>query len=560
MPRNTIILPKEEIIEKYNNWVGVETLAKEYHVGKLKIKAILDEAGVSTRGAGGRKPLDRESYKVKDFRKEKYKTEEGYHYIAVDRKSGKEIDDYMNAGGHLTSHIRKKYGVEIPTLYDRRKYYQETGNYWWEQWFDIVKVKDDAVKKCPYCDWATVDVENKSGAFEVHLRTAHNMSKTDYIKEHPEEREYFALVNPSLDIKMETDPEKFVICQLCGEKMGAINDSHLKRHHITKEKYIDLFGREGMISKTFHRRLSEIAVETNKNMKPVFVSKPEKEIGAFLAEHNIEYISGERKLLNGKELDIYVPECHLAIEYNGNLWHGEKNGKDPTSHVTKTNMCQERGIDLIQIFEDEYLNHRDIVYAKIANVLGLRKSLPRVPARKCAIEEISKKKAEVFLEKNHIQGSSKATVYLGALYEGHLVGVMTILQEDEGLWNLNRFATDNGYICQGLGGKMFSYFVRNYSPVEVKSFADRRWTTRPDDNLYTKLGFVFDGVVKPDYTYYHPREEKCLRHHKFNFRKEILHKKYGFPLSMTEKEMTQKLGYDRIWNCGLYRYVWRKEK
>ena len=44
--------------------------------------------------------------------------------------------------------------------------------------------------------------------------------------------------------------------------------------------------------------------------------------------------------------------------------------------------------------------------------------------------------------------------------------------------------------------------------------------------------------------------------HKFGFRKKILHKKYGLPLSMTENEMTKTLGYYRIWDCGLFKYVW----
>jgi hypothetical protein len=41
--------------------------------------------------------------------------------------------------------------------------------------------------------------------------------------------------------------------------------------------------------------------------------------------------------------------------------------------------------------------------------------------------------------------------------------------------------------------------------------------------------------------------------------KSILNKKYGFPMTMTELEMTKELGYDRIWDCGLFKYVWRKE-
>ena len=48
--------------------------------------------------------------------------------------------------------------------------------------------------------------------------------------------------------------------------------------------------------------------------------------------------------------------------------------------------------------------------------------------------------------------------------------------------------------------------------------------------------------------------------HKFNFRKKTLSKKYGFPLLMTETEMAKELGYDRIWDCGLIKYVWKNEK
>ena len=45
--------------------------------------------------------------------------------------------------------------------------------------------------KCPYCDWETIDVDNRSGMFETHLKKRHNMSKNEYIKEHPEDKDYF---------------------------------------------------------------------------------------------------------------------------------------------------------------------------------------------------------------------------------------------------------------------------------------------------------------------------------------------------------------------------------
>ena len=46
---------------------------------------------------------------------------------------------------------------------------------------------------------------------------------------------------------------------------------------------------------------------------------------------------------------------------------------------------------------------------------------------------------------------------------------------------------------------------------------------------------------------------------KFNFRKSKLHKKYGLSLSLTESEMTKEIGAYKIWDCGLFRYIWKKE-
>ena len=180
----------------------------------------------------------------------------------------------------------------------------------------------------------------------------------------------------------------------------------------------------------------------------------------------------------------------------------------------------------------------------------------KVPGRKCNIEEVDRYAAEKFLNKNHIQGFAFSTVYLGAFYGDKLVAVMTFTKETEGMWNLSRFASDNSVICQGIGGKLFKHFVREYKPVEVKSFADRRWTMNSDNNLYTKLGFKMEYILGPEYRYFKDGVAK-ERLHKFNFRKQVLHRKYSFPLTMTETEMVKKLGYARIWDCGLYKYVWR---
>ena len=287
-------------------------------------------------------------------------------------------------------------------------------------------------------------------------------------------------------------------------------------------------------------------------------SKAEEEIVRFLSENtDFKIQTRDKSILKGKELDIYIPEKKTGIEYNGLIWHSEKFGKDKNYHLDKTLECEKQGVRLIHIFENEWCKNKKIVQSKLLNILH-KSNLPKIYARDCNVKIIRKENSREFLNKNHIQGSGGGSIHLGCYYNDELVGVMAFKRErkDSDKWELTRFATDITKHCVGVGGKLFKYFVRTYNPSEVKSFADRRWTLDKDNNLYTKLGFKLDSILKPDY-YYINNKTSFL--HKFNFRKQILHKKYDLPLTMTEDEMTEKLGYYKIWDCGLFKYVWKKE-
>ena len=294
-------------------------------------------------------------------------------------------------------------------------------------------------------------------------------------------------------------------------------------------------------------------------------SKPENEIAEFcasiLGEEKI--IRRDRSVLKNRELDIYIPSKQMAIEYNGLIWHSDKFGKDKHYHLSKTEECKKLGIKLIQIFEDEYVNHKEIVLNKIVHIIGEQKKLPKIMARKCEIKEIKRDISKEFLDKYHIQGSGQGKVHLGAFYEGKIIAVMSFKEETNGSnkWELTRFASDYHYVCQGVGGKLFKYFIRNYIPIEIKSFADRRWTVDEEHNIYIQLGFKFEYYTKPEYRYIDGI--KCERHHKFGFRKDALMKKYGdkydLNIGMTETEMTEKIGFHKIWDCGLIKYVWKQK-
>lgn len=289
-----------------------------------------------------------------------------------------------------------------------------------------------------------------------------------------------------------------------------------------------------------------------------FISVYEREIQDFLRKNNVEFESN-RQILIGREIDILVRDKKIGIEFDGLKWHTEWFGKKSHRyHLEKTELCNQKGYGLIHIFEDEYVNRKEIVFNKISHILGLDKDLPKIPGRKCIVREIYKNDAQTFLEKNHIQGYYKSSVYLGAFYDGKLISVMSFKNGNikNPSWELTRFASDPNYILQGVGGKLFKYFVNQYKPKQVISFADRRWTININENLYTKLGFVLEKKCPPDYKYYNERVARYKRFHKMAFSKASLSKKYGFPMSMTETEMVRELGYDRIWDCGLLKYVW----
>ena len=81
------------------------------------------------------------------------------------------------------------------------------------------------------------------------------------------------------------------------------------------------------------------------------------------------------------------------------------------------------GIQLIHIFEDEWINKKEICKSRIKNILKI--SDTKIYARKCIVKEISSKLCSDFNKKNHIQGNVRGIKYLGLYYNDELVSIMS---------------------------------------------------------------------------------------------------------------------------------------
>jgi hypothetical protein len=284
------------------------------------------------------------------------------------------------------------------------------------------------------------------------------------------------------------------------------------------------------------------------------ISSQEKELGLFLKSiYSGPVIFNDRVVLAGKELDIFLPEINVAIEFNGLYWHSfSKVGKN--HHLEKTLKCIEQGVRLLHIWSDDWENRQDIVKNHIKSVLGAS-SGPRVFARKTTVKPLAVNEAKKFLNANHIQGYSSSTVKLG-LYsnDGELVACALFRKDSsrKDCYVLTRYATNKTVI--GGHSKLLKHFIKNHEFKEITTFADLSFSY---GDLYRKTGWVENGFLYPDYTYI----LKDGRKHKFGYRL----KRFAtdpdliFIEGLTESQLAAKNGIEKIYDAGKIRFTLSKE-
>ena len=358
-------------------------------------------------------------------------------------------------------------------------------------------------------------------------------------------------------------------CASCGNQLATKQEDFTKR---LKEKAPDweLVGeykgatiatlfRHKKCGKTFLRAPYSVtsSPDSCKRCSGSLVERSLNDMVCDLLPSDTTILLNDRVVLNGKELDIYIPDKRLAIELDGLYYHCEeslaKKGHNPNQyHLSKTKLCGRKGIRLIHVFEDEWLEHPDIVEDKISAILKCPAEKVYF-ARKLAIKKIDDPKD--FLDANHIQGSGMSTVAYG-LYDGEeLVAVQTFAKQRSGNgWELTRYATKLGTRVVGGFTRCLAHFERECHPDELISFADIRWSSM-SSNVYEASGFELVGQTSPNYWYTKQRK----RYHKFGFRKDRIAKKFPAVYSpdKTERQMMRESGYHRIYDCGLLKYAKR---
>lgn len=284
-----------------------------------------------------------------------------------------------------------------------------------------------------------------------------------------------------------------------------------------------------------------------------FKSSYEHEISEWLSGLGIEHVCNKKfKLeehekinrIQPHEIDIFIEEYNLGIEFHGLYWHNDKH-KYKNYHRDKWSFFNNRKIVLIQVFENEWFLKKEIVKSIILNKLGMSN---KIYARKCEIREIDNKQYREFCEDNHLQGYGIAKIRLGLYHDDELIQLMSFSKSRYSSkydYENIRTCTKINYHVVGGFSKLLKYFINNYGK-SIISYVDLRYF---NGKGYINNGFDIKDVSKPNYFYFKEGNielESRIKYQKHKL-KDILE---IFDENMSEYENMLYNGYLRIFDVG----------
>lgn len=260
------------------------------------------------------------------------------------------------------------------------------------------------------------------------------------------------------------------------------------------------------------------------------------------AVNNMRFRDDEKNVL---ELDIFIKELNIGIEFDGLYWHSDKRKGDDAMNQKKI-FFEKFGIRVVHIFEDEWNNKKENVKKYLTHLLKKDES-EKVSARKCEYKIILKDIAIDFLNRNSLIIYDDSDIFIGAFYKNTLIGVMSfrILSSTKGKYYLKSFATS--YQIYGGFKKMVDFFIKEYSAKHIIAKIDLRFSSE-HTNILKNNGFVFLKKEEPDFYYCSGTKRYQEKYFSKNNIKHLLPEVFNEEL--TPYEMMENSSYFRVYNCG----------
>ena len=189
----------------------------------------------------------------------------------------------------------------------------------------------------------------------------------------------------------------------------------------------------------------------------------------------------------------------------------------------------------------------------------------KIRASKCEIREVPTSEQRAFLNKNHVQGYTPCSLCLGLYLGNELVYLQSYgnVRRDNihyATWDMKRMCGPKDAYVYGGASKLLKYFLNNYDLGKgLVTYCDPEVF---DGHTYEKIGFTLHHICADDYKYIKDGIEYNKQHGKKSCIWKRLKKENPdiepfdvWKTKHTEREMMEKLGYERVMHKGLIAYT-----
>ena len=303
-----------------------------------------------------------------------------------------------------------------------------------------------------------------------------------------------------------------------------------------------------------YRFLSENNITIQKNSYNR--SKGELEVAGFIKSLGIACSTLNRNYDSKRyEIDSYCHDYNFGVEYCGEYWHSINSGRPKNYHKDKQLWASKQGIRLIHIWEQEWINKKDLIKSMICSRLGINK---RIYARKCIVQELTKSEARLFHELNHINGYVASSINIGLYSNEECIAVMSFAKsrfDRKYEYEITRMSFKMGVNVVGGASKLFKYFINTYDPESVMTYADLRFG---EGKVYESIGMKFSTRTVPNY-YYFNHNTLQLHSRMVYTKKQVLKLFPHEDSNSTEQEIMMRNGMLILYDCGNNKYVYTKK-
>lgn len=463
----------------------------------------------------------------------------------MNEELAKESNGLYLSGEYTLEQLSERYDMTIGKI-----------RYAWKKYSLSTKLTKEAKSKSAKNGAAKRDVEKSNKKREKTILERYGVSNISKVKDIQEKKEQTMLDRYGVKNCNQVQLKNFDIIN-SKESLEKWSEDFYK-HNGKKPTRRDLSCEVGW---SFDDPASKVIHQYNLEDKFLWGSSYlEKHFEDTISKWGIKYEIHNRTIIAPFEIDFWFPDFKIGIEINDVASHNSdipfmEGGvpKPSNYHQEKTKKAVDANIRLIHLYEWELYDDKVMNFIKEL----FNADNQTIPARKTELKEISKKVANSFLDRYHLQGRCNGNdINIGLFYNNDLVSVMTFgkpRHSSDYQWELLRYCSS----CRIVGGasKMFKYFISKCNKGDkILSFQDM---DKFAGNLYDKLGFEYEGYTKPSYVWV--KRDNIFDRYSWYV---ILHKgvdnvlgtSYG--KGKSNIELMKKEGYVRVYNSGMRKYVY----